>query len=449
MAEELPFSKSVLTRLPTMPKRVYYRDKSTRGLLVASQPSGAKTFELYRKVAGRPVRIALGRFNPTLPDSREFERGTDPLSLLGNAAELNLKQARLLARAVNAQLDKGINPVTIKRHARQNTKEELTLGLAFSRYVEHWLVPHEKRSTSALEYLFQRHLGKIPTDAKKKHGRQREKSPSGVDWDNRKLSSISTDDIRHLMIATKDGGSPHTANRVFELLRAIYAKSLEWKLYEGENPCEGIPMFREESRERFLTAEELPKFFSQMNKEPDGDFKDFVLLSLLNGARRENTLGMRWQDLQLNSGLWIVPGVQSKSGSALTIPLTRGAIDILQKRKSVHDGSTFVFPAHSAKGYLTPPKRKWAAFVKAAGLSGLRLHDLRRTMGSWAAMTGASLPIIGKALGHRSGEATAVYARLQSDPVRAAMETAVAAMLVKAGIPDAIGGIRKPQREHR
>src|SRR4029453_1774106 len=67
-------------------------------------------------------------------------------------------------------------------------------------------------------------------------------------------------------------------------------------------------------------------------------------------------------------------------------------------------------------------------------LDDIRIHDLRRTMGSWQARTGASLAIIGKSLGHKSQQATAVYARLDLDPVRQAMETATSAMLKAGGI---------------
>jgi hypothetical protein len=62
------------------------------------------------------------------------------------------------------------------------------------------------------------------------------------------------------------------------------------------------------------------------------------------------------------------------------------------------------------------------------------MHDLRRTAGSWAAATGASTLVIGRALGHRTQEATAVYARLGGDPVKKAMDTATTAMLVAAGV---------------
>lgn len=433
MAKEISFSKASLASLPVPQERVYYRDGSTRGLLVVCHPTGTRAFEVYRKVAGRPVRVALGHFNAALPDSREITSGIDPLSLLGNAPELNVKQARTLARAVNAQLDKGINPAVMKRKARQAIEGELTLRGAFNRYEKDWLLPHGKRSAGELVQMFERNLGAISQISKKPRGKKRTKNPNGVNWENKTLAAISATDIRRLLVALKDGRGPHTANRVFELLRAIYRKTAEWKLYQGENPCDGIPMFKEESRARFLTADELPRFFKQLHKEKDQLFKDFVFLSLLTGARRANVLGMQWGQLQLDAGLWTVPGAQSKSGVSLTIPLTKTATEILEKRKAARGESAFVFPANSASGHMTAPKKRWGAFLKSAKLEGLRFHDLRRSMGSWAAMTGASLPIIGMALGHKSAEATQVYARLQSDPVREAMEKAVGAMLSKAG----------------
>jgi integrase len=64
----------------------------------------------------------------------------------------------------------------------------------------------------------------------------------------------------------------------------------------------------------------------------------------------------------------------------------------------------------------------------------LRIHDLRRSLGSWQAITGASLPIIGKSLGHKSPDATMIYARLSLDPVRQSVNTATAAMMEAGGM---------------
>src|SRR6266446_4069806 len=67
-------------------------------------------------------------------------------------------------------------------------------------------------------------------------------------------------------------------------------------------------------------------------------------------------------------------------------------------------------------------------------INDLRIHDLRRTLGSWQAKQGASLAIIGKSLNHKSLQSTTIYARLDLDPVRSSVNTATAAMLEAAGI---------------
>ena len=67
-------------------------------------------------------------------------------------------------------------------------------------------------------------------------------------------------------------------------------------------------------------------------------------------------------------------------------------------------------------------------------MTDLRIHDLRRTLGSWQAKTGASLAIIGKSLNHKTHQATAIYARLDLDPVRQSVNTATQAMLEAAGV---------------
>jgi integrase len=70
----------------------------------------------------------------------------------------------------------------------------------------------------------------------------------------------------------------------------------------------------------------------------------------------------------------------------------------------------------------------------------LRIHDLRRTLGSWQAALGTSLPIIGKSLGHQSLEATQIYSRLELDPVRQSVERAGAALLAAGRGPLTLEG---------
>jgi len=80
-------------------------------------------------------------------------------------------------------------------------------------------------------------------------------------------------------------------------------------------------------------------------------------------------------------------------------------------------------------GHMVEPKTGWKRILERAGIEDLWLHDLRRSLGSWQAATGASLSVIGKSLNHKSVTTSAIYARLEIDPVRASMETATRAML--------------------
>jgi integrase len=81
----------------------------------------------------------------------------------------------------------------------------------------------------------------------------------------------------------------------------------------------------------------------------------------------------------------------------------------------------------------------------------IRIHDLRRTLGSWQAATGASLPVIGRTLQHKNVSTTAIYARLNLDPVRESMQKAATAMFAAGGlVPTAeVNEIREGKRNRK
>jgi integrase len=436
MAEtKFNFTHSSLTQLPAPERRTYYGDTGHRGLFLAALPSGQKTFYVVRKIDGKTIRVMLGRFDPGLPGSRELPAETNPLILVGHAPALNVKMARALAAAVNVQLDRGVNPAVTKRAERKAASEELTLREAFERYYSDHLIPHGRRTAEELRGDFARYLGIVVPGQKGAAGPVRSKPSAAVDWERRKLSSIQPGEVRRMMTAIKDGIGSRTANKAFVLLRAIYRKMKEWRLYAGDNPCDGIPKFPERERSRFLQADELPAFFEALAKCESDGFRHFVLLSLATGARKSNVLAMRWADLDFTAGLWTIPGEKSKSGDVLTIPLTAVAREVLAARRLQAPGE-WVFPSRAASGHIGDYQKQWTALLESAGLKDMRLHDLRRSLGSWAAMQGASLTIIGRALGHRSNDATHVYARLHTDPVLDAMERAQAAMFAHGNVTE-------------
>ena len=134
-----------------------------------------------------------------------------------------------------------------------------------------------------------------------------------------------------------------------------------------------------------------------------------------------NVLTMRWEEINFHRAIWTVPHVKAKSNEELQIVLTAPVMQILETRKA-HALGPWVFPARSKSGHVADPKFAWCRILRRACIENLRLHDLRRTLGSWQAAMGSSLPVIGKSLGHESIRATEIYARLNMNPVRASVD---------------------------
>jgi integrase len=242
------------------------------------------------------------------------------------------------------------------------------------------------------------------------------------------MITITRADVEHLQITLKNKISLYTANRTVALVKHMYNKAIEWGYPARHgNPAVGIKMFKEQSRERFLQPDELQRLFAALAEEPNEVFKNYVLLSLFIGQRRQNMLSMRWSYVDLNLGFVRFP--DSKNGDPQRIPLITQAQEILKDMKQ-YATNDWVFPSETSKsGHLEDLHRPWYALLKRANIENFRVHDLRRTFGSYQAITGTSLFIIGKALGDKTTAATQVYSRLTMDPIRESIQRGADKML--------------------
>lgn len=387
--DALNFTKAAIEALP-MPEKgwKYYYDTKVSGLAIGIGPSGVKTFILYRKVNRKPERIKIGRY----PD-------------------LTVDKARTQALTLIADIAGGTNPAELKRARRA----EMTFGELFDQYYENHSVPHKKTAA----------------EDKQKFEKYLSSNGDGINLASRQLSEITKAAVAQLFTKiSKD--HKVMANRVLALVSSIFGKAIEWGIWNQINPCHGIRKHSEVSRDRFLQPDELPKFFEQVLAYPNATVRDYILVSLLTGARRGNVLAMRWDQVNLDRAEWRIP--DTKNGTPQSIPLVPDVIAILRARDKERGDSPFVFPGSGEAGHLVSPKKAWRIILDKAGIADLRLHDLRRTMGSWQAGTGANLSVIGRSLNHKSTQTTAIYARLWLEPVRNSMETAATAMLQAAGL---------------
>jgi len=286
-------------------------------------------------------------------------------------------------------------------------KKSISFQTAFDHFMRNHAKPYLK-SASVVQALYRRYL-----------------RPLG----QRKLNSITRLELQALHAQIGVSAGKTAANRALEVVRAVYNKAIDWELYAGSNPARRIRRFRLQPRERFLLPTETDAFFSTVETlSPSA--RDFFLLALFTGVRKSNLLEMRWSDVSWPEQTWRIG--ETKNGSSHVVPLIPQAIEILKRRRRlVPVGATYVFHANNNLGHLRNPYKSWRKLCARAGLSDLRIHDLRRSMGSWQALTGANLSVIGKTLNHTHMQSTAIYARVHLEPVRQAMNLAISTMIDK------------------
>jgi len=332
---------------------------------------------------------------------------------LGVFPDMSVEQARKEAPKSLAAFASDQNPADVRRAQKQ----EPTFREMFKEYGERHGI--KKRSWTTDQSLYANHLQSLAP---------------------RKLTNISRAMIsRILSDLEREGKAGATINNVRALVSTIYGRAIEWG-HATANPVTGIRTRTKVKRDRFLQADELPRFFQSVAAEPNETLRDYILLALLTGARRSNLLAMRWAEINLPDSVWRLS--DTKIGTPQNVTLSPEAVTILQARKeAAKPGAVLVFPGTGASGHIEEPKKAVIRIMARAGIpygrndpDGVTLHDLRRALGSWQAKTGASLAIIGNSLNHKSQQAMAIYARPDLDPVRASVNTATAAMMEAGGM---------------
>jgi integrase len=239
----------------------------------------------------------------------------------------------------------------------------------------------------------------------------------------RKVSEIGFADVDALHRAITKRGRPYRANRVIATLSRMFSLAIKWHM-RPDNPCKGIERNTEHKRRRYLSTEELARLTAALAQYRDRQSADIIRLLLLTGARRGEVLAARWDDIDLDAGVWHKPGAATKQKAAHSVPLSEAARRLLL---AIRHDDTWVFPANGS--HRRDVKDAWAAICEAAHSKGARLHDLRHTYASVLASAGLSLPVIGALLGHATPVTTSRYAHLFDDPLRAATERASAIII--------------------
>lgn len=343
-------------------------DTDCPGLGLRIQPSGRKSFVLDYRIAGRRRRLTLGAYGL-----------------------LTLDGARELAREQAASIARGRDPA-----------DQAAKGISFRAFSEEYWVHHGSKKRSGSED--RRRLDKVLLPR----------------WGDLPLAALGKGEV--LALHRSLGEHPYEANRILALVSVLWGKAQEWERIDAglSNPARGVRPYPEAPRRRFLTAEEWTRLRGALDALEDPYVQAAVWLYLLTGLRRGELLPRRWDEVDLKRGFLTVP--RTKGGGPALVPLTPLAVELLRALPR-RPGNRHVFPGRNQGEPLKSFRKTWRSLLRSADLEDLRLHDLRRTVGSWLAQDGASLQLIGKVLRHRDTGTTAQhYAHLTTAVVRRALE---------------------------
>jgi integrase len=380
-------------------------DTDLKGFGLRVSPQGTKTYIARYRVGG-------GR------------RGLLRQMVIGRHGALTPEEARSRAKIVLGRAADGKDPQGDKASARA----ALTLSELCDLYLAEG-VATKKASTLKLDKLrIERHIK--PTIGRLRIG---EVTRGDVE---RLIRDVASGKIR-------DEATPHTrggkgaASRTAGLLGGIFTFAIDRKMLT-ENPTLGVKRFKDNKRERFLTAAELARL-SDVMAEMVADDADrsrqvglivtkqhtqIIQLLLLTGARKNEIAELRWSEVDLAGGFLRL--ADSKTGAKIVM-LGAGAAVVMATIKQ--GDSPWVFP--DPKDPTRPVRNldwAWVGIRKRANLDDVRIHDLRHTFASVALLGGHGLAFIGKLLGHQHSATTARYAHLADNPVKAAADRVSEAM---------------------
>lgn len=348
-------------------KREYYHDTIVKDLLLQVTPNGAKTFYLYKKINGRPVRYKLGK------------------------TDIGVKYARNEALKYRMLVNNGENP----QETRKNIRNEDSVEKIYKKYMLEHRLKLAKSTYDSYKRIWDIHLKKY--------------------FGSKKVSEVSIESVRRFH--RRLSATPYVANKSVVLLKAMYNYVIKEGYYKGDNPATSVVMNKEEPRIRYLERHELERFFEVINDIPESISKYAILMMLFTGARKGNVLRMKWSEIDLDAKIWKIP--KTKTDKNVTIALADSAVELLNQLKSKNPESEFVFPsAESKSGHLFDAKRVWSTIKKRTGLNDLRQHDLRHTLATYMVSVGTNPYIIQRALTHKDPKSTQIYVNLGVEDLR-------------------------------
>ncbi len=379
-------TKRVVDALKAETKDYFIWDTQIAGFGIRIMPSGAKTYQAQYRKGGRTRRVSVGRHG-----------------------KITVDEARKLAKEIMGQVAKGENPAEdISQH-----RKAPTIAVLCERFFQSHVMERCKPSTQgeyrrAIDLFINPALGSFKV----------------VDVERRDIAEL------HHKFRSK----PYQANRTLGVLSKMFNLAEIWGLRpDGSNPCRHVPKYREVKRQRYLSNAELQRLGQVLSEvERDSSETLFIVaafrLLILTGCRLGEIQTLKW-DYITPDGMELP---DTKTG-ARRIPLPAAARAVLSALPKVPN-NPYVIAGKVEGKHATDLQHPWRRIRDRAGLTNVRIHDLRHTYASNAVSSGMPIQMVGRLLGHTQIQTTMRYAHLADDPVRRAAEENAARLNDALGI---------------
>jgi integrase len=371
-------------RVPT--KRKEIPDGRVTGLYLVLQPSGARSWALRYRTAGKPTKLTIGGY-----------------------PSVDLAMARRKAQEALGAIAVGKDPARDKKAARAALKAERDADVdrierVVEQYVERYAKLKIKRWAEVARVL-------------DKEAVQR--------WKGRRLSQITKPMVHDMLDAIIDRDAPIKANRVFDQFRGMCKWAIERGIID-RSPCEGMKApSPENKRERVLNDDEI-KLVWRAFEAVGWPFGRIGQLLLLTGGREREVAGMEWKEIDLASRTWTLPAARAKNGREHVVPLSDAAVEIIHGLPRL-EGRKFVFSTTGrapVSGFSNAKKYVDAAMGES--IPNWTFHDLRRTVATNLQKLGVRLEVTEAVLNHVSGSRAGIVGIYQrhdwADEKRAALD---------------------------
>ncbi len=359
------------------------------GLFIHALPGGSKVWRLRYRLGGKQEKVTLGPY-----------------------PAFSLAEARAWREEARALVARGISPMGMKAGTPPQNE-------AAKAFVLRWF-PESAPVAVTVDAFAWEWFDKVAAPATKE--------PRDIERELRKdilpaigakpLGAVTVADVRAIVEAIKNRGSPMMALRTLKDIRRMFAYAIEREMVTF-NPAAAINgryVATTKPRDVALPPDEIATLLKAIERADIKRANKLALrLLLVTMVRRGELLHARWAEIDIGNALWAIPAERMKMGKPHLVPLSRQALAMFEELRFLASGSAWVFPSRSSldKPVSATTLNVAVKAVNAPGVRPFTPHDFRRTASTLLNEQGVNRDVIEKALAHEATGVRGIYNRAE------------------------------------